>query len=139
MHWGRHCELKGSRVPWSFGNYRHISWNSSGVSCRLVAGSPEQGLRFSNPGPEEQTGKGTVITEVQRQNNSIPQILVAEDDVPLGNFLRRQLELESYKVKLVQDGELAADAVARDKYHLLILDLNMPKMDGMEVITQVRP
>jgi DNA-binding response OmpR family regulator len=80
-----------------------------------------------------------VNTEVQRQNNSIPQVLVAEDDVPLGNFLRRQLELESYKVKLVEDGELAADAVARDKYHLLILDLNMPKMDGVEVITQVRP
>ena len=52
-------------------------------------------------------------TELQRQNNSIPQVLVAEDDVPLGNFLRRQLESESYSVKLVQDGELATEAVGR--------------------------
>ncbi len=77
--------------------------------------------------------------ELQRQNNSIPQVLVAEDDVPLGTFLRRQLESESYSVKLVQDGELAAEAVTRDKYHLLILDLNMPKMDGLAVLNHVRP
>jgi len=80
-----------------------------------------------------------VNTEVQRQNNLVPQVLVAEDDVPLGNFLQRHLESESYNVKLVQDGELAAEAVTRDKYHLLILDLNMPKMDGLAVLHHVRP
>lgn len=78
-------------------------------------------------------------TEVQRQNSSTPQVLVAEDDAPLGNFLRRHLESESYSVKLVQDGELAAEAATRDRYHLLILDLNMPKMDGMAVLNHLRP
>jgi DNA-binding response OmpR family regulator len=78
-------------------------------------------------------------TETQRQNSPSPHVLVAEDDGPLGNFLRRQLESESYNVDLVQDGELASQAVDRDKYHLLILDLNMPKMDGVAVINHVRP
>jgi DNA-binding response OmpR family regulator len=78
-------------------------------------------------------------TETQRQNISSPHVLVAEDDGPLGNFLRRQLESESYNVDLVEDGELASEAVDRDKYHLLILDLNMPKMDGVAVINHVRP
>ena len=78
-------------------------------------------------------------TELQRQNNSNPHVLVAEDDVPLGNFLRRQLESESYNVNLVQDGEAASEVVNRDKYHLLILDLNMPKMDGVAVLNHVRP
>ena len=50
-------------------------------------------------------------TETQRQNSPSPHVLVAEDDVPLGNFLRRQLESESYDVDLVQDGELASEAV----------------------------
>ena len=78
-------------------------------------------------------------TEVHRQNTPSPHVLVADDDVPLGNFLRRQLESESFQVNLVQDGELASEALARDKYHLLILDLNMPKMDGVAVLNHVRP
>jgi len=80
-----------------------------------------------------------VNTELQHQNNSNPHVLVAEDDVPLGNFLRRQLESESYNVNLVQDGEAASEAANRDKYHLLILDLNLPKIDGIAVLNQVRP
>jgi DNA-binding response OmpR family regulator len=80
-----------------------------------------------------------VNAEVQRQDKLIPHLLVADDDVPLGDFLRRQLESESFHVNLVQDGELASEALTRDKYHLLILDLNMPKMDGVEVLNHVRP
>jgi two-component system, OmpR family, copper resistance phosphate regulon response regulator CusR len=80
-----------------------------------------------------------VNTEVQTQNNSNAHVLVAEDDVPLGHFLRRQLQSESYNVNLVQDGELASEAATRDKYHLLILDLNMPKMDGLAVLNHIRP
>ena len=52
-------------------------------------------------------------TEAQRQNSLVPHVLVAEDDAPLGNFIRRQLESESYNVNLVQDGELAAEALTR--------------------------
>jgi DNA-binding response OmpR family regulator len=80
-----------------------------------------------------------VNTELQNQSNSNPHVLVAEDDVPLGNFLRRQLESESYNVDLVRDGEEASEVLSREKYHLLILDLNMPKMDGVEVLNLVRP
>jgi two-component system, OmpR family, copper resistance phosphate regulon response regulator CusR len=80
-----------------------------------------------------------VNTEAQRQNTPSPHVLVADDDVPLGNFLRRQLESESFHVNLVQDGELASEALNHEKYHLLILDLNMPKMDGLAVLNHVRP
>ena len=78
-------------------------------------------------------------TDVRPQNIPNPHVLVAEDDVPLSNFLRRQLESESYNVQLVQDGESASEIVNRDKYHLLILDLNLPKMDGIAVLNHVRP
>jgi len=46
-----------------------------------------------------------VNTEMQRHMSPNPHVLVAEDDVPLANFLRRQLESEAYDVQLVQDGE----------------------------------
>ncbi len=68
-----------------------------------------------------------------------PHVLVAEDDVPLANFLRKQLESESYDVRLVEDGESATQAINRERYHLLILDLNLPKLDGVGVLKQVRP
>jgi len=65
--------------------------------------------------------------------------LVAEDDVPLANFLRKQLASESYDVHLVQDGESASQAANSGQYHLVILDLNLPKLDGLSVLKQVRP
>ena len=77
--------------------------------------------------------------EAQRQINQNPCLLVAEDDDPLGTLLQRQLEKESYSVDLVADGELASEAVTRGNYHLLILDLNLPKMDGVSVLNFVRP
>jgi DNA-binding response OmpR family regulator len=70
---------------------------------------------------------------------SNPNVLVAEDDAPLADFLRRQLESESYNVQLVQDGQAASEIINSDVYHLMILDLNLPKMDGVSVLKQVRP
>jgi DNA-binding response OmpR family regulator len=80
-----------------------------------------------------------VNTEVEPQIKPRPHVLVADDDLPLATFLRRQLESESFQVNLVQDGELASEALTRDKYDLLVLDLNMPKMDGVAVLNHVRP
>lgn len=65
--------------------------------------------------------------------------LVAEDDVPLAKFLRRQLASESYDAHLVEDGESAVQAVNSGQYQLVILDLNLPKLDGLSVLKQVRP
>ncbi len=67
------------------------------------------------------------------------RVLIAEDDVPLANFLRRGFQTHSYSVDVVHDGEAAAGAIARSKYQLLLLDLNLPKLDGLMVLKRVRP
>ena len=67
-----------------------------------------------------------------------PQILVAEHDVPLGNFLRRKLQAESYQVDLASDGELAMEAANRDRYHLLIVDADLHQGDGISLVKQLR-
>ncbi len=77
-------------------------------------------------------------TPVNSSKGGIPT-LVAEDDLPLANLLRKQLASESYDVHLVQDGESAAQAATSGKYQLVILDLNLPKLDGLSVLKQVRP
>jgi len=66
------------------------------------------------------------------------QLLIAEDDVPLAHFLRRGFE-SRYGVDLVHDGESALSAVNGHQYNLIILDLNLPKLDGMALLKQLRP
>jgi two-component system copper resistance phosphate regulon response regulator CusR len=67
------------------------------------------------------------------------QVLIAEDDIPLAHFLKRGLQNDKYAVDLVHDGQAALEAVGKTQYSLLILDLNLPKMDGMTLLRQVRP
>lgn len=67
-----------------------------------------------------------------------PKILVVDDDVALGKFLSRELRRRSFAVEVHHDGESACEDLQNAKFDLLILDLNLPKMDGMAVIKQVR-
>jgi DNA-binding response OmpR family regulator len=67
-----------------------------------------------------------------------PKILIVEDDVALGKFLRRQLIKKDFCVEVSHDGETACDDIRETTYELIILDLNLPKMDGMAVIKHIR-
>ncbi len=66
------------------------------------------------------------------------KILVVDDDVPLGKFLSRELKRRHFSVEIRHDGEAARDDIRGSTYDLVILDLNLPKMDGMAVLKQVR-
>jgi DNA-binding response OmpR family regulator len=70
---------------------------------------------------------------------TMPRILVVEDDVPLANFLRRSLEAQSYDVTVAHDGEAACEELNSFHYQLLVLDLNLPKLDGFSLLKQIRP
>lgn len=61
-------------------------------------------------------------------------VLLAEDDAHLAAFLRAGLEKEGYAVQLVSDGEKARDHVLTQGPDLLILDLGLPVLDGVEVL-----
>jgi len=67
------------------------------------------------------------------------QILVAEDDVALAQFLRKGLERQQYAVNVVHDGESVLRALSDAPCDLLTLDLNLPSLDGMGVLKQLRP
>lgn len=65
------------------------------------------------------------------------KVLIVEDDAALQLFLRKGLELEGHTVFLARDGEEAVSAVARHLPDLLVLDLNLPKRDGMDVLREM--
>jgi DNA-binding response OmpR family regulator len=66
------------------------------------------------------------------------RILIAEDDEALGKFVREGLEAEHYAVNVVSDGEQARNAASESEYDLVILDLNLPKLDGVTVLRHLR-
>ena len=65
-------------------------------------------------------------------------ILIVEDDIHLGKFLSRELRLKDFGADVLHDGEAACQNLQEHNYDLVILDLNLPRMDGMAVIKQVR-
>jgi DNA-binding response OmpR family regulator len=66
------------------------------------------------------------------------RILIAEDEPRIAEFLERGLRSCGYSTVTVDDGALAA-SIARDRdFDLLILDLGLPSMDGIEALGQIR-
>jgi DNA-binding response OmpR family regulator len=66
------------------------------------------------------------------------RILVAEDDRPVASFLKKGLEAEHYAVDVVPDGQEALYMAEEYDYDLVLLDLVLPKMDGLQVLRQIR-
>ncbi|WP_158749987.1 response regulator transcription factor [Acidobacterium sp. S8] len=66
------------------------------------------------------------------------RLLIAEDNSALGAFLERGLEADGHEVTLVFDGDSAADAFVSQTPDLMILDLSLPRKDGIEVLRFIR-
>jgi two-component system copper resistance phosphate regulon response regulator CusR len=66
------------------------------------------------------------------------RILIAEDDEALAKFVRQGLEGEHYSVDVFPDGEQARAAATEVEYDVVILDLNLPKLDGVGVLRHLR-
>jgi two-component system, OmpR family, response regulator MprA len=67
-----------------------------------------------------------------------PRVLVVEDDEEIAQALQRSLRLEGYEVRIAGDGETALDQSAAFNPDLVILDLGLPKLDGIEVARRLR-
>ncbi len=66
------------------------------------------------------------------------RILLVEDDARVANFIRRGLREEQYAVDMAADGEKALTEAQTRDYDLIILDLMLPKKEGMEVLRTLR-
>jgi len=66
------------------------------------------------------------------------RILIVEDEHKIANSIKKGLEQESYAVDVAYDGESGFDLAVTEDYDVIILDLMLPKMDGMEICRRLR-
>ena len=66
------------------------------------------------------------------------RILLVEDDPALGEGIRTALKPEGYTVDWLQDGASALHALSHESFDLCVLDLGLPRMDGLEVLRRLR-
>jgi len=66
------------------------------------------------------------------------QILVVDDDPAMSRLVRTNLKARGYGVSAAMNGEEALETIEREFFNLIILDIMMPKLDGVEVCRRVR-
>jgi chemosensory pili system protein ChpA (sensor histidine kinase/response regulator) len=113
---------------------------------RMVATEPNErrvlqasagAARIFAPGSEA-VARGTIPTDAIDRVAHERVIVVADDSISVRKFVGRMLEKNGYRVKLAADGLEAAELVAQHGCHLVITDLEMPRMTGYELMVQLR-
>src|SRR5579871_4773884 len=66
------------------------------------------------------------------------RVLLVEDDRTLGASLKKALEKHAYGVDWLQDGESASHAITDGSFAAIVLDVNLPRMDGLAVLRGIR-
>ena len=66
------------------------------------------------------------------------RILIVDDDKAICDFMQSLLEKDGFIVKTLGDPTLVEDEIRQGDYHVMILDLMMPKLDGIEVLKRIR-
>ena len=82
--------------------------------------------------------RGTIPTEAIDRVEQERVIVVADDSISVRKFVGRMLEKNGYRAKLAADGLEAAELVSQYGCHLVITDLEMPRMTGYELMAQLR-
>lgn len=66
------------------------------------------------------------------------KILIIEDELAYSTLLNDLLSANGYKVFLAENGEQGLELVKKENFDLILLDIRMPKMDGMTMLNQLR-
>lgn len=66
------------------------------------------------------------------------KILVAEDSSVIQNITRKVLQFQNYQIVSVKNGKQVLEELEKDNFSALLLDINMPVMDGMECARKIR-
>ena len=68
----------------------------------------------------------------------MPRILVIDDNEPNRRILARRLERRGFEVLLANDGKAGVETARAEKPDLILMDMNMPKIDGWEATRQIK-
>jgi chemosensory pili system protein ChpA (sensor histidine kinase/response regulator) len=101
----------------------------------LPASSPA--ARVFAPGAEA-VAAGSIPSEAVDAIENDRVVVVADDSISVRKFVGRMLEKAGYRVKLASDGLEASEVIAQVGCHLVITDLEMPRMNGYELMAHLR-
>ncbi len=110
----------------------------------MVAAAPTAGEYLALPWTMERLLEALgadVPATVVRETLALPsglRVLLAEDDATNRTLIAEMLQRMGGSVQTVSDGAAAVEEIARDKYDIVLLDLNMPVMDGLEAVKVIR-
>jgi DNA-binding response OmpR family regulator len=78
------------------------------------------------------------ILNFRIKGSVLMKILIVEDEKDLAKIIKKRLERENFTAEIVHDGEAAVDKTIINEYDLIILDIMIPKKDGLEVLSELR-
>jgi DNA-binding NtrC family response regulator len=81
---------------------------------------------------------GTVVAGAALRTASKLSVLVVDDDQDIREYLQDFLNAEGYEVHTLADPTLAVERVRDEVFHLVVLDLMMPKVSGLDLLAQIR-
>ncbi|MBN2281877.1 MAG: response regulator [Candidatus Marinimicrobia bacterium] len=80
----------------------------------------------------------TSIAEIPDEKGIKKRILIAEDDYDTGNIVKLFLERANMEVVTAKNGKIAFDAYQKDKFDMIISDIDMPEVNGKELREMIR-
>ena len=110
---------------------------SADTAERHALPSSSPAARVFAPGSEA-VASGSIPSEAVDAIENDRVIVVADDSISVRKFVARMLEKAGYRVKVASDGLEASEIVAQVGCHLVITDLEMPRMNGYELMAHLR-
>lgn len=92
-------------------------------------------------GPDFRPSSGVdsaVPAIAERGRGSLPRVLLVEDEQPFRELLQAYLESQGYRVSAVRDGRCGARWLESNDVDIVVTDLCMPEVDGMELLMTIR-
>lgn len=70
--------------------------------------------------------------------SSSKKVLIAEDSSVIQNLTRKILQMQNYEISVAKNGEQVLQMLGQEPFDIILMDINMPIMDGMECAQKVR-
>lgn len=83
-------------------------------------------------------GRALECLEIAVTASARPQVLLVEDDRAIARMYQLSLGEHGYEVQIAPDGETGLDAIRSGRPTLVLLDIRLPKLDGIQVLEQLR-
>jgi type IV pilus assembly protein PilB len=128
----------GMRTLWESGLERVWSGHTSLEEVVRVLGEQNEDEVAARNAAAAPLIPDSVRTQVTAEGEGAPHILVADDDPQMRRLIRSILERDGYRITEANDGLDALESIESGQFHLMMLDIDMPRLDGLGVLEELR-